>query len=798
MKKLVFLFTAVLLCLSLNVQSQVFRIGDYGFTNTTSPYTPLVGDSTVTVLPSFNSGITDSIQIGFIFRFGNRIFNAFKINSNGWATFNLPTVDTTNILPITSAATVQIIAPFARDLDSAGTNNPAKVSILRSGVAPNRITKIQWQNFKSFASTIVPAIASFQVWIYETSNIVELRYGSVLAGSRTGTGNVQVGLKSGAVNIDSLRSVQGTSWPTATVSTGASKSIGPGNLPDSNRVYRFTPVPHQANDLTPTAIVPFGGVLSNCPVRCLKPRATFRNVGQLFAEYIATYQVTGPGLNYISTRSDTLSPGASRTLTFDSTLCPSDSGTLNVTVFTTFPADTNRANDTLKGTFSVANPGAGGGLASNCNYFWANNLACSPAPSKPTFGWIDTAGSTSIIIDTSSQFPIVGNKDNGYWRLAIPGPDQIRFGGIAYDSFFVTTNGMIGLTEAGNTTKLDDIPTQIPSTFAIQPGLFPLWKDFNFGTTITGSKRISFKTLTTPGEGLVLLITYDRAPNFGATLPTDYASFQVILQLTSVLDGRIIYQYEDSRTGAEFLRKFFSLAIGGLTVGIQDVSGTCGIAYRGGTNPGPIFATQVAVAFGTDQQVLPVELAVFTSTVNKRDVTLNWTTARESNNSGFDIERSPVNGDWSNVGFVQGSGTSTSSIDYSFIDRGLNTGKYNYRLKQIDFNGNFEYFNLGNEVGVGIPIKYDLSQNYPNPFNPTTKINYDLPKDGKVSIKLFDISGREVATLVNEVQPAGYYTINFNGSNLSSGAYFYRISAESDGQSANGGFVTSKKMILIK
>ena len=158
MKKFILLSLVLFLLLNIKAQSQVFRIGDYGFTNTTSPYAPLAGDSTVAVLPSFDSGITDSIQIGFVFRFGNRFFNALKVQSNGWMTFNLPTTATTTTTPISTAATVHIISPFARDLDSAGTNNPARVSILRSGVAPNRITKIQWQNFKSFASTIVPAV----------------------------------------------------------------------------------------------------------------------------------------------------------------------------------------------------------------------------------------------------------------------------------------------------------------------------------------------------------------------------------------------------------------------------------------------------------------------------------------------------------------------------------------------------------------------------------------------------------------------------------------------------------------
>ena len=115
-------------------------------------------------------------------------------------------------------------------------------------------------------------------------------------------------------------------------------------------------------------------------------------------------------------------------------------------------------------------------------------------------------------------------------------------------------------------------------------------------------------------------------------------------------------------------------------------------------------------------------------------------------------------------------------------------------MKQTDCNGNFHYYDLSNEVNVGVPDKFNISQNYPNPFNPSTKINFDIPFDSKVSIKLFDMSGKEVATLVNEPKVAGYYTINFNASSLSSGVYFYRISAEANGQS----FVSTKKMILVK
>jgi hypothetical protein len=191
---------------------------------------------------------------------------------------------------------------------------------------------------------------------------------------------------------------------------------------------------------------------------------------------------------------------------------------------------------------------------------------------------------------------------------------------------------------------------------------------------------------------------------------------------------------------------------------------------------------------------LPVELSSFTASINRRDVNLNWTTSSETNNSGFDVERKIAGSSWSKVASINGSGTTTSPKNYTYTDKNLSTGSYSYRLKQTDFNGNFTYFEMSSEVNIGLPTKFEMSQNYPNPFNPTTKINYDLPVDGKVSISLYDISGREVAKLVNEVKTAGYYTVQFNASNLSSGTYFYRISAEGKGQKFND----TKKMVLIK
>jgi len=190
----------------------------------------------------------------------------------------------------------------------------------------------------------------------------------------------------------------------------------------------------------------------------------------------------------------------------------------------------------------------------------------------------------------------------------------------------------------------------------------------------------------------------------------------------------------------------------------------------------------------------PVELSSFSSVINSGIVTLSWSTVSEDNNKGFDVERSDVRDqastDWIKIGFIAGSGSTNAPSNYHYSDNNLPSGKYKYRLKQIDFNGNYKYYNLSGEVVIGVPEKFELLQNYPNPFNPNTLISYRLASNNFVSLKVFDNSGKEIRSLVNESQEAGYYSIDFNGSSLASGIYFYRIQS--------GSFTETKKMFLIK
>ena len=190
---------------------------------------------------------------------------------------------------------------------------------------------------------------------------------------------------------------------------------------------------------------------------------------------------------------------------------------------------------------------------------------------------------------------------------------------------------------------------------------------------------------------------------------------------------------------------------------------------------------------------VPVELLSFSSSVVDDDITLNWTTATETNNSGFQIERRETKNerseDWENIGFANGNGTTTEPQTYFYKDENLSAAKYQYRLKQIDFDGTFEYSNIV-EAEILPPGKFSLEQNFPNPFNPSTKISWQSPVNSHQTLKIYDVLGNEVAILVNEYRTAGKYEAEFNASNLSSGIYYYKITA--------GEFVQTRKMIILK
>jgi hypothetical protein len=195
--------------------------------------------------------------------------------------------------------------------------------------------------------------------------------------------------------------------------------------------------------------------------------------------------------------------------------------------------------------------------------------------------------------------------------------------------------------------------------------------------------------------------------------------------------------------------------------------------------------------YSTDTElVFPIELNTFTAIANGNSIILNWQTATERNNYGFEIQRrKDGNKEWAKIGFVEGAGNSNSPRTYSFTDKVNTNGKYSYRLKQIDLDGSYEYSNVV-EINIGVADKFELLPNYPNPFNPTTKIKYAIPTEMHVTLNVYDVLGRKVATLVNKKQNAGNYEVVFNAGNLPSGIYFAKITA--------GTYSAVRKMMLVK
>jgi hypothetical protein len=217
---------------------------------------------------------------------------------------------------------------------------------------------------------------------------------------------------------------------------------------------------------------------------------------------------------------------------------------------------------------------------------------------------------------------------------------------------------------------------------------------------------------------------------------------------------------------------------GNVTLGSYTIT----VEGQGPTGP-PVHRREVSL-----DVIVPVELASFSASIDKNDVLLSWYTATETNNQGFEIQRK-TDGQFQKIGFVPGKGTTTETQNYLFRDEDLLSGSYTYRLKQMDFDGSFAYSDEV-EIEINQPEVFYLGQNYPNPFNPSTNIKYSIPQDENVTLKVFDILGKEVTTLVNGYQQAGTFDVVFNGANLASGVYYYQLKA--------GDLTSTKKLMLTK
>ncbi len=463
-------------------------------------------------------------------------------------------------------------------------------------------------------------------------------------------------------------------------------------------------------------------------------------------------------------------------VTYDISSSASDGNTVDALIqangMTISGSTYNADADDPAGERQVRNYNHGGNGNAYGGYYYANSTT-NGGPNRPTFEWIDisTTG-TDVYGDLSGGDGYAGGTDGYDFGFSFP------FFGNTYTKFWIAADGFISLGSDHDSYNNQNIP----STTTPNDLIAVFWDDLNPSSIPSGGldPHIYYQTYADK-----VVITYEHVYDYGAGDSGGWITAQAIL----FSNGTIKLQYKEHGS---------SMDLASCTVGIENNDGTVALNYLYNGTGGPLFdntkESGLALQISQNESATPVELSSFVATIDKEGaVELKWTTATEVNTAMFEVERSVAeeNGEvqWETIATVEASGNSNSPKEYSYKDELSRSGKYNYRLKMIDLDGQFKYSNIV-EVTANIVLKYELSQNYPNPFNPTTTIKYSLKKGGKVNISVYNALGQKVTELVNKVQEAGKYKVKFNASNLASGVYFYRIQS--------GDFVAVKKMLLLK
>jgi hypothetical protein len=307
--------------------------------------------------------------------------------------------------------------------------------------------------------------------------------------------------------------------------------------------------------------------------------------------------------------------------------------------------------------------------------------------------------------------------------------------------------------------------------------------------------------------------TIDDPPAINWWLITgNQGSFAIVFRMSLIGDTRKIYYLDNSQVNTDDTGDYMSWGDTGIKISSNQgkyIDGNIRFSYTAyylGPNKSPSLGDTLATNFNSPLKIqyhansfVPVELAFFHAMDTDGKVILEWVTATETNNFGFEIQRKKLDNDnWKVIGTVEGKGTTTTPHKYSFTDQSIDIGSYYYRLKQIDFDGSFE-FSDEIQVEVKPPKTFSLYQNYPNPFNPATIIRYRIPRLEQatipVELKIYNLLGDEVRSLVQQDQGTGYYAArwdgkNSHGENVAAGTYIYRLRA--------GSFIKTNKMLLLR
>jgi len=401
-----------------------------------------------------------------------------------------------------------------------------------------------------------------------------------------------------------------------------------------------------------------------------------------------------------------------------------------------------------------------------------------------------TAGTSNVIFNGSSGNQTITNSGGETFNNLTVN----KIGGDVQLSNNITVNGTLTLTSGD--VDLNDKTITLGSSATLSETTGNTVK----GTTgiITTTRSINAPSsnniggmgaeLTSSADLGSTIITRGHTAQTGDNNTGITRYFDITPTTNTGLNATLVFHYDDSELN--------SLTESELILFKSTDNGSSWTQMGGTVNTSENFVTLPGIdgfsrwTLGASSSPIPVELTSFTANVNNNgSVVLNWSTATEVNNQMFKIERRSKESQFITIGHVEGYGTTTEPQVYSYIDNTVEPRTYYYRLKQIDFSGQYEYSDEI-EIEVNGPLTFGLEQNYPNPFNPSTLIKYSVPENGFVNLSVHNLVGEEVRVLVNETVDAGFYEVAFNAANLPSGTYFYRLQA--------GNTVQVKKMILLK
>ena len=510
-------------------------------------------------------------------------------------------------------------------------------------------------------------------------------------------------------------------------------------------------------------------------------------------------------ISNISTTSSTLD----FTVTLDNNTFPSEA--VEIKLVPKNPVQTEGNSDELKNPEKerkgMSIEGQGG--PDIFGYRWID----SDDPNGPQYQWTDITANPSAVQITSWT----GTLDDGY--TTVPLGMTFPFYGNNYTQAYLSTNGFLSFTALTSSYFSNGT---IPNTALPNNIIAPFWDDLD------GRTQGTVHYLQEPGKMTIQFTNWQKYSGTGSL------TFQIVLYSS----GKIMFYYNN-----------MNATLTSATVGIENNTGTDGLqivnnaayvhntmavkieaapewlisnifggtVYNGNTmaveltfksEDYPLGSYSMDMIINSNDPVtpsitvpiqmeivIPVELASLTAKAERDNVIIEWQTATETNNQGFELQRKKAGteGNWTIAGYVSGKGTTTERQSYQYIDKQLKAGKYVYRLKQIDLDGTIEY-SPEIEVEVAIPEEYVLYQNYPNPFNPATTIEFSLPEKSEVVLSIYNSLGEKVREIVNGSMEAGYQRVVFDARELPSGTYVYQINAKGSTKS----FIQSKKMALVK